>query len=269
MIRTYGNPPFRTVVVHGGPGALGSMAGMARELSRFTGVLEPLQSKLDIESLIEELASQIRETCEGPVTLIGHSWGAWLCALYAAKFPENVRQLVLVGCAPLDVQYSSQIMERRRERMTQGEWVLFNGLLFRLGRVPAESLNWLMEQLETLLEKTDHYALLPEGGDEAGRIPVNGEMFLSVWTQAEALCESGELLRSLKEIRCPIHVIHGDHDPRPVEGVTIPLHANKIRFKRHLLQKCGHTPFREKHAALLFYALLEKIVREEDALALL
>ena len=77
------------------------------------------------------------------------------------------------------------------------------------------------------------------------------------------MCESGELLRRLKGIRCPLFVIHGEHDPRPVEGVTVPLHANNIRFKRHVLSQCGHVPFRERHAAKPFYAILEKIIERE------
>ncbi|MDL2284908.1 alpha/beta hydrolase [Oxalobacter sp. OttesenSCG-928-P03] len=263
MIRTYGRAPYRVVVVHGGPGALGSMARVARELSRFAGVAEPLQSKFDIAGLIEELKDQIGRVCTRPVTLIGHAWGAWLGSLYAAAYPEDVTQLVLVSCAPLDVRYSGQIMEQRRKRMTQGEWALFNGLLFRLDRVPPDSRNWLLEQLGALLDKTDHYDLLPNGEDGLGQMPVNGEMYLSIWPEAEALCESGELLRQLRKIQCPVHVIHGEHDPRPAEGVTVPLHANNIGFKRHLLPLCGHEPFRERHAAAAFYTILENIIRNE------
>ncbi len=43
-IRKYGNPPFSVAVIHGGPGAPGEMAPVARELSSRWGVLEPLQT---------------------------------------------------------------------------------------------------------------------------------------------------------------------------------------------------------------------------------
>lgn len=260
MIRTYGRAPYRIAVIHGGPGAQGSMAKVAQTLSKRTGVVEPMQSRLDVASLIEELRSQLARSCAKPVILIGHAWGAWLSLLYAAAYPDDVSQVVLVGCVPLDSMYAAQIMETRRKRMTQGEWVLFNGLLFRLDRVEPESRNWLMEQLDGLLDKTDHYDLEKTDEDRQGSIPVNGDMYLAVWPQAEAMCESGELLRRIKGIRCPVYVIHGEHDPRPVEGVTVPLHANNIRFKRHVLPECGHVPFRERHAAKPFYEILEKII---------
>lgn len=40
--RSYGTAPFEIVVIHGGPGAPGEMAPVARELSGQFGVLEPL-----------------------------------------------------------------------------------------------------------------------------------------------------------------------------------------------------------------------------------
>lgn len=48
-LRTYGNPPFSIVVIHGGPGAPGEMAPIARELSALEGVLEPLQTAVTLE----------------------------------------------------------------------------------------------------------------------------------------------------------------------------------------------------------------------------
>lgn len=44
LCRRYGKSPFITAVIHGGPGAAGEMAPVARELSRTGGVLEPLQT---------------------------------------------------------------------------------------------------------------------------------------------------------------------------------------------------------------------------------
>ena len=42
--RLYGSAPFNIAVIHGGPGAPGEMAPVARELSSLRGVLEPLQT---------------------------------------------------------------------------------------------------------------------------------------------------------------------------------------------------------------------------------
>ena len=54
-LRTYGRPPFGVAVIHGGPGARGEMAPVARELAPDGGVLEPLQTKTTLQGQIEEL----------------------------------------------------------------------------------------------------------------------------------------------------------------------------------------------------------------------
>lgn len=100
MIRKYGKEPFQIVFLHGGPGAAGSVAAPCRELGRYAGVLEPWQSKYSIFELTEQLDRQIHDFALCPVTLIGHSWGAWLSLLYAAAYPQNVKALIWIGCPP-------------------------------------------------------------------------------------------------------------------------------------------------------------------------
>ena len=54
-LRKYGSVPFRVVVIHGGPGAAGSVAPIARTLGQFRGVLEPLQSATTLDGQIYEI----------------------------------------------------------------------------------------------------------------------------------------------------------------------------------------------------------------------
>ena len=91
MVRLYGKAPYKVVLVHGGPGAIGSLKGFAQELNTLSriGVVEAIQSKYSIEELIDELHSQISDNCNEKVSLIGHSWGAWLIALFAETYPES------------------------------------------------------------------------------------------------------------------------------------------------------------------------------------
>lgn len=57
MVRLHGDAPYKVILVHGGPGAIGSLKGFARELSETAkiGVVEAMQSKYSIAELIEEL----------------------------------------------------------------------------------------------------------------------------------------------------------------------------------------------------------------------
>ena len=54
-VRKYGKPPYSVAVVHGGPGAPGSMAPVARELAKHCGVIEHLESATTIDGQVGEL----------------------------------------------------------------------------------------------------------------------------------------------------------------------------------------------------------------------
>ena len=72
-LRTYGEAPFNVAVVHGGPGAAGEMAPVARELASDCGVLEPLQTAASLDGQVEELKAVLEKNADIPVTLIGFS----------------------------------------------------------------------------------------------------------------------------------------------------------------------------------------------------
>jgi pimeloyl-ACP methyl ester carboxylesterase len=78
-----------------------------------------------------------------------------------------------------------------------------------------------------------------------------------VWAEASALRSSGALIALAGEIRCPVVAVHGDHDPHPAAGVREPLERDLKDFRFLLLERCGHEPWRERHARDRFYSLLE------------
>lgn len=81
------------------------------------GTSEPIQSGKTIRELVLELKEQLEEAGTVPVILAGHSWGAFLAALFAGAYPEMVEKLVLVGCPPLTAGYVPMIGERRRRNL--------------------------------------------------------------------------------------------------------------------------------------------------------
>jgi pimeloyl-ACP methyl ester carboxylesterase len=103
-LRTWGKSPYKIAVVHGGPGVPGYMAGVARELAKDMGVLEPLQTKNSIDGQIEELADVLKKNGDTPVVLVGHSWGATLSYMMSARYPTLVKKLILVGTTPLEAK---------------------------------------------------------------------------------------------------------------------------------------------------------------------
>ncbi len=87
-------------------------------------------------------------------------------------------------------------------------------------------------------------------------IDYKGDIFNSVWKEAEELRSSGKLLEFVKDIKCPVVAIHGDYDPHPAEGVQKPLSAILKDFRFILLDHCGHKPWIEKDAREKFFELI-------------
>jgi len=96
-LRTYGTTPYRAAVIHGGPGAPGEMAPVARELSSLCGILEPLQTKTTLQGQLEELHTIVTENGHLPIILIGYSWGAMLSYIFTARHPSFVKKLILIS----------------------------------------------------------------------------------------------------------------------------------------------------------------------------
>ena len=256
--RKYGNGPFRIAVIHGGPGAAGSVAPIARKLGETRGVLEPIQTAKTLDGQVEELRQMVEQNATTPVVFIGHSWGAWLSSLVTAKYPELVRKLILVGSGPFEEQYVPLIAENRLRRLSQEEQEEYLHLVEMLSKSKApESIVSLSRLGE--LDKADSYnpIEMPEDPTALDFVDDPGEIYQGVWPQAAELRRTGELLRLAVTITCPVVAIHGDYDPHPAAGIQEPLAANLKDFRMIILEKCGHTPWCERHAMVTFYELLE------------
>jgi pimeloyl-ACP methyl ester carboxylesterase len=252
-LRKYGTPPYSMVVIHGGPGAVGEMAPVAREFAKTVGVLEPLQTKSTIEGQIEELKDVLEANAELPVTLIGHSWGAWLSVMLTAQFPQLVLKLILIASAPYEEKYAAEIRNIRLNRLNDWEQAdlhrLEGALLQSTGRNTAE----LLARMEPLFEKTDSYDAIPGAAEHP---EFNEDIYAGIWPEAVELRRSGKLLELAGKIRCAVVAIHGDFDPHPAEGVKEPLAKAIENFRFILLKNCGHTPWIERDARERFYRLL-------------
>src|SRR5262245_52299605 len=120
-VRTYGKAPFTIAVIHGGPGAGGEMAPVARELASDWGVLEPIQTATSLHGQVEELRQVLETHGDIPAMLLGFSWGAWLSFLVTARYPALVKKLLLVGSGPFETQYVSRLQATRLRRLSEAD----------------------------------------------------------------------------------------------------------------------------------------------------
>ena len=253
--RTYSQPPYRVTLLHGGPGAPGHMAPVARELAHDCGVLEPLQTAASLEGQVSELRDVLAEHAATPVILIGSSWGAMLGFILTARHPDLVRKLVLVGSGVFEQNYAPLIEQTRASRLSDDDKRAIERAQSILQDPDATNKNEAMAEVGKIFTRID--ACDPITLDTE-TIEVQYETFRSVWSDAVAMRSSGELLRLGEGIKCPVAAIHGVYDPHPADGVREPLSRVLKDFRFLLLGRCGHLPWIERHAMTEFYRILRR-----------
>lgn len=262
-LRRHGAPPFGVAVLHGGPGSPGYLAPVAARLAAGRGVVEPLQRAPTLDGQLEELWELLEPAVRWPVVLVGHSSGAVLGYLFAARHPERVGRLVLVASAPFDERSGAATLATRLSRLDAEERrdaEAARAVLEDPGAAGPER-QAAMARIDQLFTKVDAWDPITR---EVGTLEDLPEVYEGVWTAVRALRASGELLALGERIRCPVLAIHGDHDPHPTDGVRVPLRSVLPDFRFVLLEHCGHLPWLERQAAEPFYAVLEAELRGDD-----
>lgn len=260
IINKYGKAPFKTVLVHGGPGAAGELKPLAEMLKQYCGIVEPYQTALTVNGQIEELKQAITQNGCYPVNLVGYSWGAWLSYLTAARYPDIVNKLILISSGPFESHYAENIMDTRLSRLSDSEkekaLKLFEELQQSTDREKREG----FVEFGKLMSKADSFSPIHKRKEE-NNIDYRIEIFRSVWPEAEKLRSEGTLLKLGEFIKCPVIAIHGDYDPHPAKGVSIPLKKQIKNFYFELLKKCGHTPWIEEAAKDNFLKILSEQIK--------
>ncbi|MFC2032115.1 alpha/beta fold hydrolase [Chloroflexota bacterium] len=253
-LRKYENKPYGIAVIHGGPGAPGEMAPIARELSSIKGVLEPLQTATTIEGQVEELKIILLQNGALPITLIGFSWGAMLSFIFTAKNPSFVNKLILISSGVYEEEYAVNIMGTRLIRLSDEEREEALLISETLNDSSTEDKNTPMAKLGKLIFKADSYNPLPHNSEI---IEYQHDIYQSIWEEVMQLRSCGKLLKLGENIKCPVVAIHGDYDPHPFKGVKDPLSRILKDFRFMLLEKCGHYPWVERNAKDRFYDILK------------
>lgn len=264
--RTYGRSPFQIVVIHGGPGAWGEMSPVAEYLSETYGVIEPFFLESTLQGQLLELKQIIDTFKMEEVVLIGFSWGAWLGYLFAAKFPNLMRKLILIGSGPYEHQYYLELIETRNNRMSQEQKKLYSEILKNLQDPNITNKDDYISQLGALCVNIDQYD--DEEVEETFPSPHydidRSTHFQQALNEVIGMRKSGDLLKEAEKIKCLVVAIHGDYDPHPANGVKIPLEKKIVNFQFFLLEKCGHKPWTERYAHSKFFKLInsELILKE-------
>ncbi|MFQ5898452.1 MAG: alpha/beta fold hydrolase [Candidatus Methylomirabilia bacterium] len=240
VILVHGLGGFAESWRHNLPGLGRQAAVYALDLPGFGRSSQPLR-QYSLELFVAALEG-FRATLElGRPTLVGHSLGGAVVAVYALAHPAKVDRLVLIGAVVPGFDYSPSWVYRLLSAPAVGEflaWVLWPGLLrAALARcfaapVPAE------------------VDFLVRGSHATRSCPAGRSAFLSALrtVRDDFLRGRAHYRERLSALGLPVLSIHGRQDP-VVPHAHAETVARAIPMARlRMLDRCGHFPQIE-HAA--------------------
>lgn len=249
VVHDHGERGPLLVAVHGGPGAPGSLAPLARELGRDHRVLEPWQraggqEPLTVARHVADLHALVQARCapERPA-LLGHSWGAMLVLAYAAAHPEAAGPLILVGCGTFDAASRARFRQTVHERLGAAG----RAELTRLHRGALTEAR--LAAVARLLEPVYSYHLLP-GHEEPDRLDAAGHD--QTWNDMLRLQAEGVYPAAFAAVSSPVLMLHGEYDPHPGPMIRDSLAPYLSQLNYVELPRCGHEPWREAEAREAF-----------------
>ena len=250
------------VKIKGIPGAqVDQLAGSLKKYAETCefNLIEPFFTQSSLEAQLSHLKQTLDHYVDEPIILVGHSWGAWLAFLFAARFQQWVKKLILIGAGPFEASYATQILPARLASLPERA----QQTVFRLSTIasqPGRSLTPAQFKiLGELLSQADCYDCMEFDQSELEYLP---EVHAAVWPVADTMRASGQLIAAGESITCPVIAIHGDHDPHPAEGVEIPLSRVLNDFQFYLIPACGHYPWYERQAREVFFKVLKEALKK-------
>ena len=254
QVRRYGESGPLVLVLHGGPGAPGSMAPVARGLADRFRVIEPFQrasggEPLTVARHVADLRELVESLGEGErPALVGSSWGAMLALAFAAEHPDLAGPLALVGCGTFDVDARARLQETLDARMDQE-------LRRRLASLPDQRVG-ADEQLRARAELILPLYSCELASEEQELDDCDARANQETWDDMLRLQREGVYPAAFSAIRGPAIMLHGAADPHPGRMILASLkpHIPKLEYREW--ERCGHYPWLEGAVREEFFACL-------------
>ncbi len=256
-VRRYGKSGPQVIVLHGGPGASGYVAPIARGLADSFRVLEPFQRGSGAEPLtVARHVADLHELVEAGganganprPALVGHSWGAMLALAYAAAHPDACGPTVLIGCGTFDPAARERMWAIVAERMTDPIRRDMEDLAAQIADPDAR-----MRARGALIEPLYSYDLAA-AGEESGECDPRAHD--ETWQDMMRMQDEGVYPAAFAAIETPVLMLHGADDPHPGRMIRASLERYLPQLEYREWERCGHSPWLERFAREEFFAVL-------------
>jgi pimeloyl-ACP methyl ester carboxylesterase len=254
-VRRSGDGGPCVAVLHGGPGAPGSVATLADALAGELAVSAPWQRRSGGVPLTVALhVADLAATVNVPTHVVGWSWGAMLGLSFAAAHPDAIRSLVLVGCGTYDEGSRAEYRARIDARLGPDGRAEMEALRVRLAR--ARTQDEADEIVAARGELAGRAMAYDPIEDSSAPLPVDARGHEETWNDVLRLQTDGVEPAAFAAITCPVLMLHGDADPHPGPSTRDVLRTFVPQLEYVELPRCGHAPWLERHAREPFLTTL-------------
>jgi proline iminopeptidase len=261
----------RLLVLHGGPGAhhdylLPQMLALAERYELiFYDQRGGGQSKTEDrspitwETHVADLALVARELAGEPLSIVGYSWGGLLTLLYAVEAFERrgeggpaPARLVLIDPAPVTRPFRARFEANFGERQAGASVQRLREELAQSGLRERDPDGYRQRAFE--LSVAGYFAD-PRRARDLTPFRVMGRVQQQVW---ESLGDF-DLLQRVEQVDCPVLILHGRHDPIPLEASEALARALPDA-RLVVLEQSGHVPYVEEPETL--FREIERFLEE-------
>lgn len=247
------------LVIHGGPGIshgyfLPHLLPLAQHHKvvfydqRSTGLSQAAEQipQLSLENMLRDIKALKDSLHLDKVNILAHSWGARLALNYALTYPGDVKSLVLVSPIALNHDFDSvqmaSVQTKSKQKDLERQEEIMNSEVFKNGDPKA------YEELLKLNFKTSFFnadSMSKLNLDVAENVAEAGKL-LMMGLRADMENYSKDMYASLKGIKAPVLILHGNADNIPLKADE-KLKASIPGASLVIFERSGHFPFIEEN----------------------
>ncbi len=211
-----------------------------------------LDKKLGLGAQIADIERIRRILGEEKLILVGHSFGGFIASLYAAEFPEHVRELVLVAPAEMLVMpVQGGLFEEVKDLLPQEKRSEYDAFMKRYLDF-NKLFGYTDEELAAMNDEFGLYYLEAAKAkgfkiqDEDSPAPSSGGWM--TWGMYVSMGQRHDYRTALRSVTAPVLVIHGSADMQSEQASRTYTEAfPNARFE--VIQGSGHFPFNDNPSA--------------------
>ena len=244
------------ILLSGGPGLdVDYMAGAADRLpsayerilleQRGTGRSRPAKvsrENMTLPLVVDDLEALRGHLKQDRLLLVGHSWGAMLAMAYAAKYPQHVDRLLLIGPGGMTSEFFAIAGDNIRSRLqpqdleAQRNWATATQRGIDADKAGFEVLRAITPAY--FFDRSKAIAFAAELKEGSLHADVGQHLGVD-------LGKTYDLRDSLRKFDRPVLIVQGHQDPVP-ESTAEQTHRVLKSSTLTYIHKCGHFPWLEQ-----------------------